>query len=162
MTSPPSKDCQADLVSSVLLKRGNRPFSLAAMFKFSLDHCWVNQLKGVTIFCKWKPWNPVYEIFLVWRCMMVIERRISECNVLPFHPFFKFEINAKRKQSAFVFSLSEEMVKPLWEPKTIAGRHSHLLRDRFIWTNCLTKASEGTWGLFLESPENISGPKSHS
>ena len=43
---------------------------------------------------------------------MVIESRISECNVL-FHPFFKFEINAKSKQSACVFSLSEEMVKPL-------------------------------------------------
>ena len=44
---------------------------------------------------------------------MVIESRISECKVVLVHPFFKFEINAKSKQSACVFSLSEEMVKPL-------------------------------------------------
>ena len=57
IASAPCKDCQADIssvnhslltkserVNSVLLKQGNRPFPLAAMFKFSLDHCWVKQL----------------------------------------------------------------------------------------------------------------------
>lgn len=86
----PSLLTKYDRVNSVLLKQGSRPLPQAAMFKFLLDLRWVKQLKGFSIFCKRELGNRVYEIFLVWQCMKVIERRISECYGLIYEVFCVF------------------------------------------------------------------------